>query len=97
MVDHVVVQHMSEKRSKPKFLILSNLILYSLYTGTMATEEERNPLVDGVSRANVSRDELRDMLRAAVREAIASPPGTCGHSLSHSKKKKKPWSYSPIY
>ncbi len=49
----------------------------------MATEGDRDPLVDGVSQANVSREELRDMLRAAVREP--PPPahtGTCCHSLA---------------
>ena len=44
----------------------------------MATEGEGISLVDGVTRANVSRDELREMLRAAVREAIAVPPAPTG-------------------
>ena len=47
-------------------------------TGTMAMKEERNPLVDGVTRANVSREELQDMLRAAVRE-LSPPPLSSPH------------------
>ena len=54
-----------------------NLCIYSLHTGTMATEGEGISLVDGVTRANVSRDELREMLRAAVREAPTGMLHTC--------------------
>ena len=58
----------------------------------MATEGDRDPLVDGVSQANVSREELRDMLRAAVRE----PPPTSPHRYVLSQPSlSKPW--SPTY
>ena len=76
VVDHVVVSVACvRKEGKLIFLILFDpRLLLSLYTGTMAKEGDGDFLVDEISRANVSREELRGHVKGCCKGSYRPPP-----------------------
>ncbi len=84
VVDHVVVSVACvRKEGKLIFLILFDpRLLLSLYTGTMAKEGDETFLLMRYPGLTSPVRNSGDMLRAAVREAIARPPPLPAHTVT---------------